>query len=153
MEFELPQQRAPKHPKFDAIHRALLTGFLSNVGTKSDTYEYLGARGIRFSIFPGSGQFSHKPKWLVAAELVETAKLYARTCAGVQPLWIERAAAHLVERTYSEPRWDANSASAIATEKVSLYGLVLIPAQDRSVWADQWEDCPRIVHSSWLGAG
>jgi ATP-dependent helicase HrpA len=129
MEFQPPQRHAPKHPRFDAIHRALLTGFLSNVGTKSDTYEYLGTRGIRFSIFPGSGQFSLKPKWLVAGELVETTKLYARTCAAVQPQWIERAASHLVERTYSEPRWDAKTASAIATEKVSLHGLVLIPAR------------------------
>jgi ATP-dependent helicase HrpA len=129
MEFQPPQRHAPKHPRFDAIHRALLTGFLSNVGTKSDTYEYLGTRGTRFSIFPGSGQFSQKPKWLVAGELVETTKLYARTCAAVQPQWIERAASHLVERTYSEPRWDARTASVIATEKVSLYGLVLIPAR------------------------
>ncbi|HUO07579.1 MAG TPA: DUF3418 domain-containing protein [Phycisphaerae bacterium] len=129
MTFVPPQRQAPRHPKYDAIHRALLTGLLSNVGTKSDTYEYLGARGTRFNIFPGSALFAVKPKWVVSAELVETTKLYARTCAGVQPQWIEQAASHLVERSYSEPRWDAKTMSAVATEKVSLYGLVLIPAR------------------------
>ncbi len=124
-----PQRRAPLHPRYDAIHRALLTGLLSNLGTKSDTHEYLAPRATRFHIHPGSALFSAKPKWLMAAELVETTKLYARTCAAIQPQWIERAAAHLVERTYSEPRWDAKSASVLATEKVSLHGLVIIPAR------------------------
>ena len=109
MEYPREQRRPPKHAKYDAIHRALLTGLLSNVGTRSDTHEYLGTRGVKFSIFPGSGLFQAKPKWVMAAELVETTKLYARTCAAVQPQWIERAAGHLVERTYSEPRWDART--------------------------------------------
>ncbi|MGN6369859.1 MAG: DUF3418 domain-containing protein [Phycisphaerae bacterium] len=129
MSFVQPQRHAPRHPKYDAIHRALLTGLLSNVGTKSDTYEYLGTRGTRFNLFPGSALFAVKPKWVVAAELVETTKLYGRTCAGVEPQWIEQVASHLVERSYSEPRWDAKTMSAVATEKVSLYGLVLIPAR------------------------
>jgi ATP-dependent helicase HrpA len=126
----VPQQRrTPLHPRYDAIHRALLTGLLSNIGTKSETHEYLGPRGVRFKIHPGSAQFAAKPKWLMAAELVETTKLYARTCAGIQPQWIERAAAHLVERTYSEPRWDAKSASVLASEKVTLHGLVIVPSR------------------------
>src|SRR3954463_12260197 len=126
MEITPPTSHAPRHPKYDAIHRALLTGLLSNVGTKSDTHEYFGARGMRFSIFPGSGLFGRKEKWIMAGELVETTKLYARTCAGVQPAWIERAAGHLVEKSYSEPRWDARTVSAIVTEKVTLFGLVLV---------------------------
>jgi len=129
MEIDRPTSHAPRHPKYDAIHRALLTGLLSNVGTKSDTHEYFGARGVRFSIFPGSGLFGAKQKWVMAGELVETTKLYGRTCAGVQPAWIERAAGHLVERSYSEPRWDARTVSAIVTEKVTLYGLVLVAAR------------------------
>jgi len=129
MEFAPPQHRRPRHPKYDAIHRALLAGLISNVGIKSDTYEYLGLRSARFSIFPGSALFSQKPKWLMAAELVETTKLYARTNAGIQPQWIERAADHLVVRTYSDPRYDNTTASVLATEKVALYGLVLIPAR------------------------
>ena len=126
MSYVTPQLRAPRHPKYDAIHRALLTGLLSNIGTKSDTYEYLGARGIRFNIFPGSALFAEKPKWLVAAELVETTKLYARTCATIQPLWIEQIGRHLTERTYSEPHWDPKTQSVVAYERVMLYGLVLI---------------------------
>ncbi|HVX84050.1 MAG TPA: DUF3418 domain-containing protein [Phycisphaerae bacterium] len=134
MEFQPLQRRAPKHPRYDAIHRALLTGLLSNVGVKTETHEYQGARGVKFSIFPGSSLFKsgaagQRPKWMVAGELVETTKLYARTNAGVQPQWIEQAASHLVERSYSDPRWDGQSASAIATEKVSLFGLVVIPAR------------------------
>lgn len=132
MEFQPVQRRAPKHPKYDAIHRALLTGLLSNVGTKTETYEYQGPRGVKFSIFPGSALFKAagpRPKWIVAGELVETTKLYARTNGAVQPQWIERAAGHLVERSYSDPRWDAQSASVLATEKVTLFGLVLIPAR------------------------
>lgn len=124
-----PASHQPRHPRYDAIHRALLTGLLSNVGTKSDTHEYHAPRGVKFNIHPGSALFLQKPKWLVAAELVETTKLYGRTCASVQPQWIEKAAAHLVERTYSDPRWDSQTASAIATEKVTLHGLVLIPAR------------------------
>lgn len=129
MEFKPPQSRAPRHPKYDAIHRALLTGLISNVGTKTETHEYQGPRGLRFSIFPGSTLFGQKPKWMMAGELVETTKLYARTCATIQPQWVERAAGHLVERTHSDPRWDAVTGSVIATEKVTLYGLVLIPAR------------------------
>jgi ATP-dependent helicase HrpA len=124
-----PARHAPRHPRYDAIHCALLTGLLSNVGSKSESHEYLGPRALRFHIHPGSVLFAQQPKWLMAAELAETTKLYARTCAGIQPQWIERAATHLVERAYSEPRWDAKTASALATERVSLYGLVIIPAR------------------------
>jgi ATP-dependent helicase HrpA len=129
MQFVPPTARPPRHPKYDAIHRALLTGLLSNVGTKAEAHDYQGPRGVRFHIFPGSSLFAQKPKWLMAGELVETTKLYARTCAAVQPQWIERVADHLVERSHSDPRWDSKSASVLATEKVSLHGLVLIPAR------------------------
>jgi len=125
--FEPPQRRQPRHPKYDAIHRALLTGLLSNIGTKGDTHEYQGARGAKFSIFPGSALFESKPKWLVSAELVETTKLYARTNGGVQPAWVEQAAKHLVERTHSEPRYEPKTASVVASERVTLFGLVLVP--------------------------
>jgi ATP-dependent helicase HrpA len=124
-----PTRRPPLHPRYDAIHRALLTGLLSDLGTKGESHEYLAPRSLRFHIHPGSALFSQNPKWLMAAELVETTRLYARTCAGIQPQWIEHAAAHLVERTYSEPRWDAKTASAIASEKVTLHGLVIVPAR------------------------
>src|SRR5205814_10342826 len=119
--------RSSSNVKADAIHRALLAGLLGNVGTKGEPHEYNGARGSKFAIFPGSGLVGSNPKWVVAAELVETTKLYARTVAKVQPEWIERIGEHLVKRTYTDPRWQPERGHVVATEKVTLYGLVLVP--------------------------
>lgn len=122
-----PEIDHPTPAQYDAIHRALLSGLLSNVGFKSDQYEYTGARGTKFSIFPGSGLFKSKPKWVMAAEVVETTKLYARTVAKIQPEWVERLAEHLVKKSYTDPRWQPERGYVVATEKVTLYGLVLVP--------------------------
>ena len=116
---------APAGP--DRVHRALLTGLLSNVGNKSDTGEYAGTRGAKFFIFPGSVLFKRKPDWVMAAELVETTRLYARTNARVTPEWIERAAAHLLKRTYTDPQWNPQRSDVTAGERVSLRGLILVP--------------------------
>ena len=113
--------------RFDAIHRAVLTGLLGNIGLKSESHEYNGARGTRFSIFPGSGLFKSRPKWIVAAEILETTRLYARTVAKIQPEWIERIAQHLIKKTHTEPRWQPERGYVVATEKVTLYGLILVP--------------------------
>src|SRR5258706_778761 len=112
---------------YPAIHRALLAGLLGNIGQKTDQFEYTGARGTKFAIFPGSALFKRRPQWLMSAEIVETTKLYARTNARIDPEWIERAAEHLVKRAYSEPRWEAETANVVADEKVSLYGLPIVP--------------------------
>jgi ATP-dependent helicase HrpA len=114
---------------YDAIHRALLAGLLGNIGTKSatDSFEYTGARGNKFHIFPGSVLFKRKPQWLMAAEIVETTRTYARTAARIDPAWIERAAEHLVKRAYTEPRWERETANVVADEKVTLYGLPIVP--------------------------
>ncbi|HSV16624.1 MAG TPA: DUF3418 domain-containing protein, partial [Tepidisphaeraceae bacterium] len=111
----------------DAIHRALLTGLLSNVGNKMEKADYAGPRGAKFYLFPGSALFERKPAWVMAAELVETSKLYARTVAKVSPEWIERAAAHLIKKTYTDPVWNPQRADVIAGEKVTLRGLVIVP--------------------------
>ncbi len=111
----------------DDIHRAILAGLLSNIGVKGDDFEYKGIRGKRFYIFPGSTQFSKKPQWIVAAELVQTTRLYARTVAPVKPEWIEQAAGHMVHREYSDPFWHSRRGQVIAHEKVTLHGLTLIP--------------------------
>jgi ATP-dependent helicase HrpA len=111
----------------DAIHRALLTGLLSNVGNKMEKADYAGPRGAKFYLFPGSALFEKKPSWVMAAELVETTKLYARTVAKVSPEWIERAAAHLIKRTYTDPVWNPQRADVIAGERVTLRGLVIVP--------------------------
>lgn len=111
----------------DVIHKSLLAGLISNVGTRGEDFEYQGLRGKRFYIFPGSAQFEKKPQWIMAAEIVQTSRQYARTVAPVQPEWIEQAAAHMVRREYDEPSWQRRPAQVIAWEKVSLQGLCLIP--------------------------
>ncbi|HZZ41329.1 MAG TPA: DUF3418 domain-containing protein [Tepidisphaeraceae bacterium] len=121
----------PKKPlsphKFDAIHRALLTGLISNVGQKTDPVEYTGLRGSKFNIHPSSALFTAKPSWITSAELVETTRLYARTVSRISPQWIERAADHLVKRLYTDPHWHKDSARVLAHEKVTLYSLLLVP--------------------------
>ncbi|MCG8425770.1 MAG: ATP-dependent RNA helicase HrpA, partial [Chromatiales bacterium] len=114
---------------YEEIHKALLTGLLSNIGLKSGGKErdYLGARNSRFLIFPGSGLFKKSPKWVMAAELVETTKLYARTVGLVRPEWIESVAGHLIKRSYAEPHWQKGRGQVGAYEKVTLFGLTLIP--------------------------
>jgi len=114
----------------DGIHRAVLTGLLSHVGLREERKpDYLGARGARFALNPGSGLFKKPPDWVMAAELVETSRLWARTAAKVDPAWIEELAEHLVVRTYAEPRWSARRGSAVAQEKVTLYGLPVVASR------------------------
>jgi ATP-dependent helicase HrpA len=112
---------------YEAIHRALLPGLLGHVAARGEGGEYQGVRGARLQLFPGSALFRKGPKWVVAAELVETGRLYARTVAGVQPEWVEQAAGHLVRRGYLEPHWEKASAQVAAYERVTLYGLTLVP--------------------------
>ncbi|MCP3903240.1 MAG: ATP-dependent RNA helicase HrpA [Planctomycetes bacterium] len=110
----------------DAIHRALLAGLLSNVGLRGERREYSGARGSAFHVFPGSVLFRKPPKWAMAAEIVETTRRYARCVARIQPEWIERVGSHLVNRTYSEPDWDAATGRVVARERVTLFGLDVV---------------------------
>ncbi|HGH6204910.1 TPA: DUF3418 domain-containing protein [Neisseria meningitidis] len=122
------QIRAAKEAGYEQIHRALLTGLIANVGMKSpDGNDYTGARGSRFHLFPASALFKAKPKWVMAAELVETTKLYARDVAVIQPEWIEQEAPHLVRYHYFEPHWEQKRGEVVASERVTLYGLTLLP--------------------------
>ena len=122
------QIRAAKEAGYEQIHRALLTGLIANVGMKSpDSNDYTGARGSRFHLFPASALFKAKPKWVMAAELVETTKLYARDVAAIQPEWIEQEAPHLVRYHYFEPHWEQKRGEVIASERVTLYGLTVLP--------------------------
>jgi ATP-dependent helicase HrpA len=128
----LGMPRGPATDDADAIHRALLAGLLAHVGAYDDrTRDYQGARGSRFVIFPGSALARRRPDWVVAAELVETSRLFARVCAQIDPAWVEQAAGNLVRRSYSEPRWSKRRGSVVATERVTLFGLPLIT--DRTV--------------------
>lgn len=114
---------------YATIHRALLSGLLSHIGLRSqgNKRDYLGARNRHFFIFPGSGLFARQPKWVIAAELVETTKLYARNAAAIEPEWIEPLAGGLVRRSYSSPRWQGRKGLVAADEKVTLYGLPIVP--------------------------
>jgi ATP-dependent helicase HrpA len=133
------------------VHTSLLSGLLSHVGMKvvlplgkpgwsgptgkqsgrRPLTEYLGARGTRFAIFPGSALARKPPDWVVAAELVETSRLWGRLVAEIEPEWVETVAQHLVKREYSEPRWNKKRGAVVATEKVTLYGIPIIA--DRTV--------------------
>ncbi|MFZ6005490.1 MAG: ATP-dependent RNA helicase HrpA [Actinomycetota bacterium] len=111
----------------DAVHLSLLAGLLSHVGMwDEELNEYRGARESRFVIAPGSALGRRRPKWIMAAELVETNRLRARTVAPVSPERLERIAAHLVSRSYGEPRWDSKRGAAVVDERVSLYGLPIV---------------------------
>jgi ATP-dependent helicase HrpA len=121
------------NPDADGIHQALLSGLLSHIGLLEERdrkergpREYLGARGAKFAIFPGSGLHRKNPQFLMAGELVETSRLWARQNAAIRPEWAERIGAHLVKRTYSEPHWSKKRASVVANERVTLYGVPLV---------------------------
>jgi ATP-dependent helicase HrpA len=113
---------------YDEIHRALLAGLLGNIGFRTEKEgEYLGARGIKFAIFPGSVLKKGKAKWVVAGELVETSKLYARCVARIEPVWLERIAGSLCKKHYFDPHWEKKQAQVVAYERVTLYGLIIVP--------------------------
>ncbi|XVV09494.1 ATP-dependent RNA helicase HrpA [Actinoplanes sp. CA-131856] len=110
------------------VHTALLSGLLSHIGLKdTDKREYLGARGAKFAIFPGSALFKKQPRWVMSAELVETSRLWGRVNARIEPEWAEKLAPHLVKRSYSEPHWEEKQGAVMAYEKVTLYGLPIVP--------------------------
>jgi ATP-dependent helicase HrpA len=108
------------------LHQAILTGFLGNIGVLDEKREYLGARGSRFIIAPGTPLASKPPKWVVAGSIMETTRVFARMVANVEPHWIERAGEHLLKRSYAEPQWVEQKGFVGALESVSLYGLTLV---------------------------
>ena len=152
LKFTLADDRKAEHPELDQarrdrIHQSLLSGLLSNLGVKDVERDkgrgekgrtekgkerserggdFIGARGARFAVFPGSALFRKPPRWVMAGELVETSRLWARICARIEPQWIEAAAGHLLVRTYSEPTWDADRGAVMAVERVSLYGIPIV---------------------------
>jgi len=121
-------------PAFEAVHFSLLTGLLGNVGTRvldaeglarSGPPAYAGARGIKFYVWPGSPLVKKAGRWLMAAELVETSRLFARTVAGIEPEWIEKVGAHLLKKSHSDPHWEKRPAQVVAFERATLYGLTV----------------------------
>jgi ATP-dependent helicase HrpA len=117
---------APADPQH--VHVSLLAGLLSHIGMKdpANQHQYIGARNARFAIFPGSGLFKKPPQFVMAAELVETSRLWARVNARIEPEWAEDLATHLVKRQYSEPHWERKAGAVMAYEKVTLYGVPIV---------------------------
>ncbi len=111
---------------YQNIHCAILTGMPSHVAFLSDKHEYTGARDIKLNIFPASGQFNNKPKWIVAADLVETTRLYARNVARIESNWLINTAKHLLKYDYSDAHWESKSTRVVALQKISLYGMTLV---------------------------
>ncbi|MFC1749538.1 ATP-dependent RNA helicase HrpA, partial [Pseudomonadota bacterium] len=114
---------------YASIHKALLTGLLGNIANRSESkdFDYNGARTIKLFIFPGSSLAKKKPKWIMAAELVETSRMFARLVAKIEPEWIEQVAGDLCKRSYFEPHWEKKPAAVIAYERLTLYGLIINP--------------------------
>jgi ATP-dependent helicase HrpA len=110
---------------YEQLHRSLLAGLLGHIGEKTERGDYLGPRGRRFVVAPGTPLKKRAPRWLMAAQIVETQRVYARLVAAVEPAWIEQAAGHLVRRDYTEPEWDAGRGIVGASETVTLWGLTL----------------------------
>ncbi len=109
------------------VHQSLLAGLLSHIGLRDpQKQDYIGARGARFSVFPGSALFKKPPQWVMAAELVETSRLWGRIAGRIDPEWVEPLAEHLVKRTYSEPHWERKQGAVMATERVTLYGIPIV---------------------------
>ena len=123
-ELKLRENREPAD--YAAVHSAIVSGLLGNIGVRDENKEFLGCRNRRFHIFPGSGQFKKPPRWVVSAQLLETSRLFAHTVAKIEPDWVLGAAEHLVKRNYFEPHYDARAGQVMAFEKISLYGLVLV---------------------------
>ncbi|MDQ3027381.1 MAG: ATP-dependent RNA helicase HrpA [Pseudomonadota bacterium] len=123
---ELKIRDNPSAATYEQVHRALLAGLIGNVGMKAlDGDHYHGPRGIQFHVWPGSGLKKNRPRWILAGELQETTRVFARNVARVEPDWIEQAAAHLIERAHVEPHWDKTRGEVVAYENVTLFGLVL----------------------------
>ena len=131
---------------YDQIHLALMAGLLGNIGLKHETDPvYLGTRSIKFSVHPGSNLFKKGGKWIMAAELVETTRLYARSVAKIQPEWIEKVGAHLVKRNHNNPHWEKGSGQAVALETGTIYGLPIYSQRRVSLARFNQADARRLM--------
>nr|WP_228488097.1 ATP-dependent RNA helicase HrpA [Rhodocyclus gracilis] len=130
-----PLSPAAEAARYTAIHRSLLAGLLGNVGSRAeDAPHYLGARGIRFFVHPSSPLQKKAGKWIAAAEIAETSRLYARCIARIDPDWLEQVGAHLIRRSHADPHWEKKAMQAVAFERSTLYGMVVTPRR-RVAWA------------------
>ena len=127
------------------MHQALLTGLLANVMQRTEEGEWLSTRNRKPLVWPGSSLSKTKARWLMAAEQVETSRLFARTVAKTDPLWIEQAAGHLLKRQYFEPHWSKKRGCAMAKEQVNLFGLILASGRPVNYGPIQPEDARELM--------
>ena len=123
-DLQLPFNQQPSN--YEQLHKALLTGLLSQMGQKTEDNDYLGARQRRFHIHPSSSLGRRRPQWVMAAELVETTRLFARLVARIDPEWAEQLGEHLIRRNYFEPHWEKRRGQVVAYEQITLYGLIIV---------------------------
>src|SRR5690606_4911193 len=119
-------EAAQRAKSYAAVHKAILSGLLSQIGQKTEEGDYLGARQRRFWIHPSSVIGRKKPTWVMTAELVETTKVFARRVAKIEPDWIEPLAGHLIKKNHFEPHWEKRRGQVVAFEQVTLYGLIVV---------------------------
>ena len=115
-----------RNDDYNAIHRSLLTGLLSGIAMLTERHEYTGSGGIKFHLWPGSGVFEAKPKWIVASEIIETARRYGRTVGKIAPEWLEPVSKHLAKKQYVDPHWSKKQQTVMAYENVTLFGLPIV---------------------------
>lgn len=138
----------------DALHHALLSGLLSQIGVRpTEGRDYLGPRGTRFALWPGSALADGPPPTVMAAELVETSRLWARGVAPIHPEWAEERGAHLVRRTHDEPRWDRDRGAAVTRQRVTLYGVPLVADRTVPYWRVDPAGARQLLISEGLVAG
>ncbi|HSV93807.1 MAG TPA: ATP-dependent RNA helicase HrpA, partial [Desulfobacterales bacterium] len=131
-------------PDYGRIHRSILSGFLSNIAVKKEKNIFRAAGGREAMVFPGSGLFNSAGAWVVAAEMVETSRLFARTAATIDPAWLEPLAGGLCRSAYRDPRWDPKRGEVVATEQVTLFGLVVVPGRTAAYGPVQPEEATEI---------
>jgi ATP-dependent helicase HrpA len=142
-----------RHPLYVKIHKAILSGFLSNIALKKEKNIYQAAKGREVMLFPGSGLFNQSGQWIVFAELVKTSRLYARRAADIDNAWLEEAGKEQCKYTYNQPHWERNRGEVVAFEQVSLYGLIIVTQRPVSYGRIEPEGAVRIFIESALVQG
>ena len=126
IQYSHDQRQIVDDDRYAAIHQSLMTGLLSSIAMAGEKNEYNGAGGLKLFLWPGSGVFNTNPKWVIAGELVETSRQFARTVARIDPAWIEKIAGHLLKRSHQDPHWSAKSGGAFCYENIFLFGLPIV---------------------------
>jgi len=148
-----PSEKTADNSRYARIHRAVLSGFLSNIAVQKEKTFYRATRGRDVMLFPGSTLFSKPPSWIVAAEMVRTSRLFARTAARIDPSWLEALGGSLCRSSYHHPHWEKNRGEVRATEEVTLFGLVIVPGRSAPYGPVDPDEAHRIFVRSALVEG